>query len=621
MPTQRNVLFVPSTLVAVTLGLGWSIAGGLVSCDSTAKFSLQDRKFSAIQVVSTFPVNIGAGGAITRVCGAPLDGSEPLPVNGLQFAVNMVGTENPNPNCEVDADQSIKEGERIEQQVVTTEAARRTVAINNWKLDIDCLGRRDAGTGSCQGINLELPSAADVRYAGTAPRCNKGDPGTWQSVAVIVDHSGSTSGQTTAVDTSAGRVGIEDEPEKVILETDFKDYASDPFHARVQAAKELIDRLSSNDRVISYFFDENAVSVACSSARTCDGGTKDGLACGTSADCGVDADGDPYSCTDRLDLNDTDANKFLNMDAQEQANNCFGAKAEAKANNKTGLELNAKLGGEGRAPVWAAVENAYDFFTLGAGKSASGPKHIVLFTDGPDTCTFDEDFNWKNLSGTAAQCRTECVQFAAQYKVLIDRMNQDGFPVRLHIIQFQSSGYKEPDARLHELACLSQGTFQFLNTEQFSKQDGSSFIKVLNEAAFRVRSALSGQWQVTYSLPGIQSNDPNGNAPLGAMMSLAGSLKFENKAFASLDTAYDPNNASKPYQFVLDGFIDGRLPFRKACRDTAECGGSDVCGAMRCTSQGLCEPDPAKDRLPCGDNKVCCGGICSATCTTGCSKN
>ena len=611
---QRNVLFVPSTLVAMTLGVGWSIAGGLVSCDSTAKFNIQDRKFTAVQTVTTFPIHIAPNGNISRVCGAPLDGSAPLAVNGLQFAVNMIGTKVLKSSCESDLDQSVKEGERIEQLVVTTKAAQRTVAVNNWKLQLDCVGTRDGSTSGCNGIDPPDQTAHSVRYVSTAPRCVEGDPTTVQRVAIVMDHSGSTSGQVTPVDFGQGEVGIEEPPDEVVLGPNFKDFVSDPFNARIEAARLLIDRLTSNDRVISYYFDETKVAVACSSARACDGGAKAGQACNTNSDC--TSNGESYNCADQLADNLTDKNKYQQMSQDEQEQNCFGAKTAPKADNKTGLALNARLGGEGRAPVWAALEEAYDFFRFRNG-SGSGQEHIVLFTDGPDTCTPDEDFNWRELdanSPATSKCRTSCIQFNSAFKSLVERMNQDQFPIRIHVVQFQSSGYKQPDPRLYDLACLSGGTYQFINTEQFPKAKSDNFLNTLNEAAFRVRSALSGQWLVNFELPGLANSSASDPAPLGKMIAVKGQLTFENPDFKSLASAYDPTSPSKPHQFIVNGDVDGRLMFRKACRDSSECGGSDPCGAMRCNSKGLCEPDPAKDRMPCQDNKMCCGGICSTTC-------
>ena len=43
------------------------------ACDSTAKFSIPDRKFSDLQVVNAFPAFVDDSGGITRVCGPALD--------------------------------------------------------------------------------------------------------------------------------------------------------------------------------------------------------------------------------------------------------------------------------------------------------------------------------------------------------------------------------------------------------------------------------------------------------------------------------------------------------------------------------------------------------------------
>ncbi len=64
---DRKRLWLPSTLVAGSMAVMWVMVGGVVSCDSTAKFSLPDRKFTDVQVVSAFPVRIEDDGTSKRI--------------------------------------------------------------------------------------------------------------------------------------------------------------------------------------------------------------------------------------------------------------------------------------------------------------------------------------------------------------------------------------------------------------------------------------------------------------------------------------------------------------------------------------------------------------------------
>ncbi len=603
MLNQRKVLWLPSLLSGGVLALGWMVVGGLMSCDSTAKFNLPDTKFQEVQVVSTFPAVID-GNTITRVCGVPLDGSAPVVPNGMEFNVAFVSTDRKHPACAHDRDLAIKEGELIELTRVKTTAPAPTVGPNNFKLHMDCLSPYAPATGDAAcGTSLagtDLYGAA-VKYEKVADRCDPNRSDTWLNVAVVVDHTGSISGLVDAKTELEDLPAIVDLPSSISANT-----KSDPFNARITAATTFLDSLNDLDRAIAYYFDEDSstgLSVACSDSRKCIGGTRDSEKCSTSADC---PGGD---CFDDLSLtNDTFENLPFKGCSDNQQLHCFGRIANREPYMKLGLDIKAKLKGEGRAPLWQALEEGYTFMTGSAADCNAGVtrnRAMVILTDGPDTCTDSENFNYTDLTGSA-KCRVQCANAQINYEALRKQMDQDGWPVQLHFIQFQSPAHKAPDARMQELACRSGGTFQFINSENFSKLNPTDYT-TLTTAMSRVRNVLSGSWRVGFTHSAMSAGDIV--AP-GAMMAVQGNLQFVNPKFASLDAAYSGSNN---WRFGFTGQEDRRLLFRRACAAATDCGGSAECAANWCTGGGLCQAAAAQDQVPCSAGR-CCSGTCSAKC-------
>lgn len=602
--SRRSVLWLPSLLSGGLLVVGWSAIGGLVSCDSTAKFNLPDTKFQEVQVVTTFPAVVD-GKTITRVCGAPLDGSAPVVPNGLEFEVAFVSTDRKHPACEdeKDKDLAIKEGELIELTRVQTSGAAPTVGPANFKLHLDCLSPHKLGDQACSTSlsGTDLYGAA-VNYKKVADRCDKARPENRLNVAVLVDHSGSVSGLVDA------NTLLEEAPASVNLPNNIgPEVKSDPFNARISAAATFLDSLNDYDRAIAYYFDEESttgLSVACSDSRKCVGGSNDGNKCATDESCPGGG-----ACFDDLSLlNDSFQDLPFKGCSDNQQKHCFGSMIGKGAFMKLGLDIKAKLKGEGRAPLWQGVNEAYSFLTGSAGDCNAGVdrnRHMVILTDGPDTCTDSEDFNYKDLTG-AGKCRVKCPNAEIDYVALRAKMDQDNWPVQLHFVQFQSPAHKAPDARMQELACRSGGTYQFINSENFSKSNPTDYT-TLTTAMSRVRNVLAGSWRVGFTHSAIGGGDI---VTPGAMMAVQGNLQFINNKFASLDAAY---NSVNNWRFGFTGQEDRRLLFRRACTSSADCGGGAECGANWCTGAGLCQADPAQNLLPCSTGK-CCDGACAAKC-------
>ena len=595
---DRKRLWLPSTLVAGSMAVMWVMVGGVVSCDSTAKFSLPDRKFTDVQVVSAFPVRIEDDGTSKRICGAPLEGEIALDPNAVELTVNFVGSELKSPLCAGDADLSIKEGELIELLPVKTKEPGATVGANNFPITIDCVDpRTPVPQGGVTGCNSAITNSnltpTLIRYQNIVDRCDEDREDTRLNVAMLVDHSGSISGfvdKNTLLEDQAGDI---DQPDKL--------EPSDQSHARIRATERLVDSLNGRDRAIGYYFDEKVgAAVAASDQLACEGGSRHGMRCVQNSQCpgGVGCfrgSGDPANPV--LD-------RFLDKTLDKAEEDAFGSNKDTRVYLKAALDFKVKYDGDGRAPLWHGVQTAYNFLKKGSLASAKG-RHIVVITDGPDTCKHSDDFAYSNGAG---KCRIPCGSADADFAAVLKLMHSDKYPVHVHFIQFQAQAqeYRKPDPRMMEVACRSGGTYQFINSQEMNVSS-SEFSNALTRAALRVRYAMGGSWRVTFKLPYF---GPTQEIKGGDMYAIRGRLQFKNKRFPSLDPIYASQSA---WRFGIDtGNEDRRMLFRTSCATNADCNGTGDCAANRCSSSGLCMAAPAQDRMPCnGGQGVCCNGSCN----------
>ncbi len=588
--TRRTHLWLPASLVGTVATLVWIVAGGLVSCDSTAKFSLLDRKFNDVQVVSAFPAYVdSATGTIVRVCGAPLDGETLLTPNGLEFTLNFVGSEFKNAACQPEHDLSIKEGDLIELLRVQTSSKSKsnaTVGPNNFDATFECIEPYAPATGACTNPSLSglKVSASVVTYSKVADRCDPEREDTRQNVALLMDASGSVLGFVDAT------TSLEDQPSKYVPPSNIKDFSSDPSSLRIPAAHNFIDQLNDErDRSIGYSFgDDGQIKIAASDQMQCIAGSKNGAICSTDDDC-------PNGSCIVMESAD---NSFDDLGPAEAESKAFGPFPKHRAWLKTYLDVVLKTEGEGRAPLWDGLTASYNWLTAKSGVKEN--RHIVVLTDGPDTCTYSEDFTF---TGSDGQCRTECINAQATWKTLVDKMQQDGWPVIVHFVQFQAKGYLKPDARMQELACRTGGTYQFINARELNLS-GTEFGNAMTRALIRVRNALGGTWRVGFPIKQVgQQSD----IATGTMYAISGHVKFRNQKFPSLDTV---EQLSDSWRFALDGNLDRRMLFRIGCGGHSDCGGQE-CASDHCTEGGLCRSGSSPNGMLCaGTAGRCCNGGC-----------
>lgn len=379
-------------------------------CGDDFRFVMERTQFADLEVLSVFPAHVPAVGPAIRVCGPPLAGDANQVVNGLEFQVGLV-SDGPHfapcdgPAGQGDRDRSVREGDRIDLQRVTSsgQGAGVTVLPAFFSLHVDGNSPRHSRASHDAALDL---LATTVRNDQTALRCDPKRPDSWQNVALLVDHTGSLSG---LVD---GETLLEDDPAKVepILPIGAQTQ-SDPFNTRIGAVEYFLSLLNNQDSAGVWYFDEKiGVDVACSDSYVCEGGPRDGEKClmaGKNEDCPFGA------CIDDLFDQWHELPRAFSGPGDNRQNHCFGKLDHPFRRDwfRNGLHRKAKHAGEGRAPLWHAVHAVFDFLsgTAADGNAgAVGPKHIVVLTDGPDTCTESEHFTHRDLTATAASstCRT-----------------------------------------------------------------------------------------------------------------------------------------------------------------------------------------------------------------------
>ncbi len=562
-----------------------AVAGLLASagCDSSAWMSLDSRVFTDVQVVSAFPTRTAADGHVVRVC-RPGDG----PPDGIELNFALIGSTPQRAACIGDRDMSVHSNEVIEWRRVRSSGGGASLGPGRIRATFDDLSPRKgvaAASRPSRWAGLDVPAAA-VAWDHVADRCDPGRESTRQNVALVLDHSGSMGGFVSASDSREAPPGSVDLADPL--------RPSDPAHTALDAAASFVEALNDRDRVIGYYFDEYVgVSVAASDDAGCNGGPIANQPCRDDADCFggacVPGAGDA-------------GNSFLDLTKSDAEARAFGANADTRFWLHNALRDQVRYGGVGRAPVWNAVSRAFRFLR----DHVEGPRHIVLLLDGPDTCAPSEDFSFATAGGI---CANPCPGAIETFSEVREAMAEAGFPVRVHVVQIQSAGYREPDPRGVEIACLSGGTWQMVRSWELPL-NSSALRTAMTRAFLRVRNVLAGSWRATLALPSLAS--PQGLKP-GGMHRLSGALRIEQPAYASLESIY---SLSESWRFAIDSEAGDRsLVLARGCASDADCGGS-ACGAGRCGDDGQCHEGPAADRLPCGGGGVCCGGVCSAECAT-----
>ncbi len=610
MPAGR---WLPTAASALSLASLLAMSGGLASCDSTAKFTLPDRKFYAIEAVTAFPAKIDANGHVVgRVCGAPLDPADPsLPAepgpseaNGMEVTANFMSSSLNKPACPDDKDNSIKEGELINLTRVRTDVPA-TVSVGNFQFSARCVGAQ-SDLSPC-GAAAQTIDAKSVVYKNIADRCNPAqDEATRINIALVLDNSGSMKGNVDKETLKEDAEGNYDPATPPLTNV-----ASDWSGMRFTAATNFIESLNAKDRVVGYLYDENGPKVAASDSFICNGSgdpATEGAACrpDNAGSCPA-----PGTC----DQDPTQTIDSYNVALASAQCLAFGSDQSKRIDLENGIDLKRNTA-TGRASLWKTIDNAFTFLAGGGADCPDGSfgplgaMHIVVVTDGPDTCVDGDDFSYMSLKNndTLGKCRVKCATADVKWKETLIKMAKLNYPVHVHFVQFQAPGYKDPDPRMMEMACRTDGTYQFINSENFNKSAQQDFSDALARAVNRVRNGLSGTWRVGYQWASINTES---EFPKGAIRAVDGDFVFNDAKFASLDPAVHDLDPSS-WRFTVNGQEDRRVVMRIPCTADADCGGTDSCGANHCGDGGVCVTVQAPNGEPCGTNGTCRNGTCTA---------
>lgn len=406
-----------------------------------------------------------------------------------------------------------------------------------------------AGMGSTTSPDLGAP---EIRFVeNTASR------GVGQDVIVLIDQSGSVSGLVDA------ERGYREAPlGDFVPPPNFGDLASDRANLRLSAARRLMRMLDERDRVGVVAFGEGV---------------------GLSAPCSL-AQGD--------------------VEADLAA--CFGANLDVwlATNGMDSLVGQAS----GRSNLWQAVGLAVDWLGARGAEAPERGRHVVVFTDGPDTC-----------SGEAlGDCQAPCSDVTvAGVRAKVAALAATGASVRLHFVQFESLGYPGRDPRQIEAACASGGHHLYVNSLEFPRTQVQQLQEALEVAAASIRYGFGGHWTAGIPIPAWSAGAAPNDLEPGALYALSGELVVGARSrLVSIDLPY-PFGVGQGAGAASAVDWDRRPSLRVECSAATDCGAAaepDACTLICSPETLLCVGGSAgmaaPDLTACGDGAACCQGEC-----------
>jgi hypothetical protein len=535
---------------------------GLGACDSTATIYISTPKFQQVQIVSAYPAKRQADDTWERVCGGG-------PADGLITNVAYLSSQRRGGGggAPSDTDVSIRPNDVIDTRVVDggLQDDINLSSVGNIGFQIDCINPASTTGNDCAGT---VPSATldAIRYVANTPTRSRG-----HNVMLLVDQSGSVGGLVRDVIYKEERV-----PNP--LPQNFGEVASDRTGLRLAAARRLLGILNTEDRFGALAFGEGiTLSVPCSDAIN---------------------------------------------DVQQDLATCFGARNRDIWS--AGIDgLQATTGG--RSNLWSAVKTAYDYLRDTV-RDTQRSNHIVVLTDGPDTCAGENRLTCQSPCNTA-----DYAQFVDQLET--DFNDPNAPKIHIHFVQFESLGYPGRDPRQVEVSCISGGHYQFLNSNSFSRSQTAAFQEALDTAVANVRYSLMGHWELAAAVPAYQSNAGGGaGVPPGSLYALQGALTLRSSSHMVTADKQFPFGYGLGQGAPNAQTWDRRPTVRKPCGGFADCGAASGPGAC----EVICSPEtmvcangasPAQlpDLAQCesgGGLGFCCGGTCqtAGTCAA-CTPN
>lgn len=266
-------------------------------------------------------------------------------------------------------------------------------------------------------------------------------------------------------------------------------------------------------------------------------------------------------------------------------------------------------GGGGRAPLWSAVDAAWDVLLAHAAPGVTD--QILVIDDGPDTCSGEE----------LTSCEPTCVGAVGVDRIL-SRLEAAGeAKPRIDFIQLQAIGYPSRDPRQLAVACQSGGQYLFLDHPPGVSEGAiATLLAQLNDGVAAVTASWDGVWRFGIELPEVGNGAAlPGGTPPGALYALRGELVLGAASeLVRGEQRYPIGIVPVGGEAPATATWDRRLVFRKACGGAADCetGGEPAVSCLiACSAETLlCGADPGgapkPDGASCADG-ICCQGVCS----------
>jgi hypothetical protein len=246
--------------------------------------------------------------------------------------------------------------------------------------------------------------------------------GSGAAVVILFDMSGSMVG---FVDGGAGMAEVDLETSVISIagNTDLGAQASDPGCRRCQALDNLAFGLSSEDTVGLFNYNETGIEYLC--------------------------DGD-----------------LLEVTTPDAAAQCIG---KSRAALLEYLESGKFRGHEqGRSPLWEAMDESMR--ALAALENENS--HLIVITDGPDTCASPTQSSSDLLPPCSAATKDKFLG------------TQSAHPhIKIHSLRFQAPGYKDDDPDLRAIVEATGGQYHFVRQLDAPGLDDLDFEQAMADAA------------------------------------------------------------------------------------------------------------------------------------------
>lgn len=524
----------PVILGTAIVALGLGLAAG---CDSTAKISKDSRSLEKLLVLESTPMRtVSNAGKETYVpvCDPGASGADGLLLNvvmkGIGESVGVSASESQ------DGDKSIRPGDTILQNPIY----EADINPENFKFNLSCIeqilpdSKQCITSGDCDGgtscpdrikgycTNSGVPycisqvmndnaKIAKISYQEVTP--DRGEP---IGVVILVDMSGSNSG-LVHFNSPYYEDTMSDSLASIPEGSSYAQNGSDPGATRIGAVKELINSLNSSDKVMVISFNENKVDVVCKHPD------------------------------------------IANPTTEEKLDACFSSNKDLVLGAEGGFSAldDIRNDSQGRTPLWSAVEMAYNFLKDHPKGKSVDYKHILVISDGPDTCSESADLN---------RCRKSCVAYQTLFEDVLTLVKTDAYEDRIpvHFVQFGAKGYPDRDARQMQIACETGGRYMFVNSLDFS---AAKMEQTLSETLMNVRYTFGGFWRFAFKLPGVGNNN---DLAKGWGFAVEGTGKISEAKLKEGESNFDFK--------VGNDNIDKRAAFKKECTADADCPAKETAG-------------------------------------------